>query len=191
MGAIKLAAKKPSVLEGTTWSMTWGSIRGSSPLTQTYTSPSRDWAASHTRWVLVGHWGEVSLQGIWYAPQASWMAGWSVATHTSAKRRAFFTWWYTHQSMGRPHRSARGFPLNRVESYRAGMMAMARIVFLLCVPVKKYREHVLWDVAFSFMGQPAAEASRSTFRFSRPRDVAPPCLPARQWRKRRAVSTRH
>ena len=142
MGAIKLAAKKPSVLEGTTWSMTWGSIRGSSPLTQTYTSPSRDWAASHTRWVLVGHWGEVSLQGIWYAPQASWMAGWSVATHTSARRRAYFTWWYTHQSMGRPHRSARGFPLNRVESYRAGMMAMARIVFLLCVPVKKYREHV-------------------------------------------------
>lgn len=91
IGAIKLAAKNPSRESGTTASTRAGSSRGSSPLTQTYRSAFRDWAASYTRWVLVGHWGEVILQGIWYSPQAWRMASWSVATHTSARRLAFFT----------------------------------------------------------------------------------------------------
>ena len=87
------------------------------------------WAASHSRWVLVGQSAGVIRHSMWRSRHIRWMSGLSVATHTSCIFSDFFTCWYTHQSMGLPQISIKGLPCSRLEPYRAGMIATARILY--------------------------------------------------------------
>jgi hypothetical protein len=107
----------------TTASTSAGSSIGSSPCTFTTISASVPRAASASRSVPLACRGEVITASPPNAATASAMRWSSVATSTRSTSPARRTHSCTRCTIGLPWMSERGFPGNRVEPNRAGMIA--------------------------------------------------------------------